>query len=125
MPPPIESGTSMKKKIKEVKEVKEVIIDLGKCISITSRKYQCTAVPTDGAYCKRHATIIAKALATKIDKETIAKDKATIAILKLELASEEAKTRQATHELETRKISDMMDMLGQMSIKGWPPLTKT
>jgi len=47
---------------------------------------------------------------------TIAKNEEIIANLKRELDEEEKKTRQATRDLEECKISDMMDMLGELDV---------
>ncbi|KAJ1627794.1 hypothetical protein T492DRAFT_842106 [Pavlovales sp. CCMP2436] len=102
------------------------VIDLSKCIAITTKKVQYTADAKGGSYCKRHATIVENAknaALAKVSKKMIAEAQETILMLKLELEAEaekardeEAKTRLLTRELEDRKLSEMMDLLGSFDM---------
>mmetsp|Transcript_10468 Transcript_10468/g.26332 ORF Transcript_10468/g.26332 Transcript_10468/m.26332 type:complete len:111 (-) Transcript_10468:20-352(-) len=95
----------------------DIVVDIDFCIVITTRTHQCRCSPIVGSsYCKLHITLFEKMLVIKNDKKSIAKNEEIVANLKLELKEEEARTSQATRDLEDRKISDMIDMLGQMDM---------
>ncbi|KAJ1621066.1 hypothetical protein T492DRAFT_1149877 [Pavlovales sp. CCMP2436] len=119
-------SSAIKKKIKDDIK-KKIAIDVTKCIAITTKKEQCTKDPKDGAsYCKRHATIVENAknaALAKVSKKMIAEAEETILMMRLELEAEaekgrdeEAKTRLLTRELEDRKLSEMMDLLGSFDM---------
>jgi len=110
-------SSGSKEKMDKKKKKGDIVVDIDFCIVITTRTHQCRCSPIVGSsYCKLHITLFEKMLVIKNDKKSIAKNEEIVANLKLELKEEEARTSQATRDLEDRKISDMIDMLGQMDM---------